>query len=170
MSKKSRFREEWEDDSDEDDSEGDDVGEEADDSAATVVIKKKRKLGIEDLRKAGYEGQSIDETEEYKKFVSAEQKKVQSEQQQRAQAEQKALDEQERHRKEQLEKQIREQRLIDLVRKDEDEPRGSSSSDKKVTGKDKVKQQRLRGHSGIGDSFRTWRSDTEMQQRQMFDS
>jgi len=36
--------------------------------------------------------------------------------------------------------------------------------------KDRVKQQRLAGQSGIGADFRVWRSEEEMRMRQQFDS
>ncbi|OQR84768.1 hypothetical protein ACHHYP_12975 [Achlya hypogyna] len=39
----------------------------------------------------------------------------------------------------------------------------------KVSGKDRVKAQRLRGQSGIGSDFRGWKSETEMQLRQQYD-
>lgn len=35
--------------------------------------------------------------------------------------------------------------------------------------KDKVRQQRLKGQSGIGSDFRTWKSDAEMVMRQQYD-
>jgi hypothetical protein len=38
-----------------------------------------------------------------------------------------------------------------------------------VTSKDRVKRQRLAGQSGIGEDFRTWRTDEEMALRQRFD-
>lgn len=34
--------------------------------------------------------------------------------------------------------------------------------------KEKMKRQRLKGQSGIGDHFRTWRSDAEMKMRQEY--
>ena len=42
-------------------------------------------------------------------------------------------------------------------------------SDERINVKDRVKHQRLSGQSGIGDDFRTWRSDEEMRLRQHFD-
>ena len=36
--------------------------------------------------------------------------------------------------------------------------------------KERTKQQRLAGQSGIGDDFRVWRSEEEMRMRQQFDS
>ncbi|OQR84326.1 hypothetical protein THRCLA_23087 [Thraustotheca clavata] len=39
----------------------------------------------------------------------------------------------------------------------------------KNTGKERVKAQRLKGQSGIGNDFRTWKSETEMQLRQQYD-
>lgn len=39
----------------------------------------------------------------------------------------------------------------------------------RVSAKERVKQQRLAGQSGIGSDFRVWRSDDEMAQRQQFD-
>ena len=39
----------------------------------------------------------------------------------------------------------------------------------RLSGKDRVKRQRNRGHSGIDSEFRVWRSETEMQMRQQFD-
>uniref|UniRef100_A0A7S3JU84 Uncharacterized protein n=1 Tax=Aureoumbra lagunensis TaxID=44058 RepID=A0A7S3JU84_9STRA len=48
--------------------------------------------------------------------------------------------------------------------------RGNSiSSCMNKQGKERVKQQRLSGQSGIGDDFRVWRSDEEMRLRQHFD-
>ncbi len=35
--------------------------------------------------------------------------------------------------------------------------------------KDRVKRQRLAGQSGIGEDFRSWRTDEEMRLRQQFD-
>nr|CCA22953.1 conserved unknown protein putative [Albugo laibachii Nc14] len=43
----------------------------------------------------------------------------------------------------------------------------SQARSKKV--KDKVKQQRLKGQSGIGTDFRTWKSEAEMVMRQQYD-
>mmetsp|Transcript_25572 Transcript_25572/g.30304 ORF Transcript_25572/g.30304 Transcript_25572/m.30304 type:complete len:161 (-) Transcript_25572:116-598(-) len=40
---------------------------------------------------------------------------------------------------------------------------------KKLSGKDKVKNQRLNGQAGIGSDFKTWRTDQEMAMRQQFD-
>ena len=34
--------------------------------------------------------------------------------------------------------------------------------------KEKMKRQRLKGQSGIGEQFRTWRSDAEMKMRQEY--
>lgn len=34
--------------------------------------------------------------------------------------------------------------------------------------KEKMKRQRLKGQSGIGDHFRTWRSEAEMKMRQEY--
>ncbi|ETW05937.1 hypothetical protein H310_03571 [Aphanomyces invadans] len=39
----------------------------------------------------------------------------------------------------------------------------------KTSGKDRVKQQRLKGQSGIGSDFKTWKSETEMKMRQGYD-
>eukprot|EP00903_Cladosiphon_okamuranus_P005404 g5392.t1 len=39
----------------------------------------------------------------------------------------------------------------------------------KMSAKDKVKGQRLKGQSGIGSDFRTWKSDLEMTMRQEYD-
>jgi hypothetical protein len=39
----------------------------------------------------------------------------------------------------------------------------------KETAKERVKKQRLTGQSGIGDDFRSWRSEEEMRNRQQFD-
>ncbi|CAM9973377.1 unnamed protein product, partial [Hapterophycus canaliculatus] len=39
----------------------------------------------------------------------------------------------------------------------------------KVSAKDKVKGQRLKGQSGIGSDFRVWKSDLEMTMRQQYD-
>ncbi|CAM9573990.1 unnamed protein product [Ascophyllum nodosum] len=39
----------------------------------------------------------------------------------------------------------------------------------KVTAKDRVKEQRLKGQSGIGPDFRVWKSDLEMTMRQEYD-
>lgn len=39
----------------------------------------------------------------------------------------------------------------------------------KISAKDKVKGQRLKGQSGIGSDFRTWKSDLEMTMRQQYD-
>ena len=38
-----------------------------------------------------------------------------------------------------------------------------------LRGKDKVKQQRLAGQSGIGSDFKEWKSEEEMRMRQQFD-
>lgn len=51
------------------------------------------------------------------------------------------------------------------VKQDSDCP--SQLRSKKV--KDKVRQQRLKGQSGIGSDFRTWKSDAEMVMRQQYD-
>ncbi|KAF0682852.1 Aste57867_25039 [Aphanomyces stellatus] len=45
---------------------------------------------------------------------------------------------------------------------------GGASGDK-TSGKERVKQQRLKGQSGIGSEFKTWKSETEMKMRQEFD-
>lgn len=45
----------------------------------------------------------------------------------------------------------------------------SKKSGEKVSAKDKVKGQRLRGQSGIGSDFRVWKSDLEMTLRQQYD-
>ena len=34
--------------------------------------------------------------------------------------------------------------------------------------KEKMKRQRLKGQSGIGEQFRTWRSEAEMKMRQEY--
>ena len=47
--------------------------------------------------------------------------------------------------------------------------RGSGDRSAKPTGKERVKQQRLNGQSGIGDHFRVWRSEEEMRMRQTYD-
>ncbi|KAH9101558.1 hypothetical protein AeMF1_021715 [Aphanomyces euteiches] len=47
--------------------------------------------------------------------------------------------------------------------------RKASGTTDKSSGKERVKQQRLKGQSGIGSDFRTWKSDTEMKMRQEFD-
>lgn len=39
----------------------------------------------------------------------------------------------------------------------------------RATGKERVKQQRLNGQSGIGDHFKVWRSEEEMRLRQTYD-
>lgn len=39
----------------------------------------------------------------------------------------------------------------------------------KISAKDKVKNQRLKGQSGIGSDFRVWKSDLEMTMRQQYD-
>lgn len=39
----------------------------------------------------------------------------------------------------------------------------------KVTAKERVKQQRIAGQSGIGSDFREWRSEEEMRMRQQYD-
>jgi len=49
------------------------------------------------------------------------------------------------------------------------QPSGKRDKPGKLTGKEKVKQQRLNGQSGIGDHFRVWRSEEEMRMRQQFD-
>ena len=47
--------------------------------------------------------------------------------------------------------------------------RGGGDRSAKPTGKERVKQQRLNGQSGIGDHFRVWRSEEEMRMRQTYD-
>lgn len=39
----------------------------------------------------------------------------------------------------------------------------------KMTAKDRVKRQRMKGQAGIGDDFRVWRSEQEMAMRQQYD-
>ena len=39
----------------------------------------------------------------------------------------------------------------------------------RINAKEKVKNQRLCGQSGIGDDFKVWKSDEEMRMRQQFD-
>eukprot|EP00040_Diaphanoeca_grandis_P017102 m.88729 g.88729 ORF g.88729 m.88729 type:complete len:377 (-) comp26229_c3_seq1:370-1500(-) len=39
----------------------------------------------------------------------------------------------------------------------------------KLSGKDKVKRQREKGQSGIGEDFKTWKTEDEMKMRQTFD-
>ncbi len=46
---------------------------------------------------------------------------------------------------------------------------GGGDRSAKPTGKERVKQQRLNGQSGIGDHFRVWRSEEEMRMRQTYD-
>jgi hypothetical protein len=49
-------------------------------------------------------------------------------------------------------------------------PRNPSEKPAHTNYKDKVKRQRLSGQSGIGEDFRTWRTDEEMALRQQFDA
>jgi len=48
-------------------------------------------------------------------------------------------------------------------------PKQDKSDKDKMSGKDKVKRQRERGHSGIGEDFKTWKTEDEMKMRQQFD-
>ncbi|RHY18643.1 hypothetical protein DYB25_002853 [Aphanomyces astaci] len=47
--------------------------------------------------------------------------------------------------------------------------KGANADTDKASGKDRVKQQRLKGQSGIGSDFKSWKSETEMKMRQGFD-
>ncbi|CAM9449003.1 unnamed protein product, partial [Ectocarpus fasciculatus] len=47
--------------------------------------------------------------------------------------------------------------------------RKAAGGKEKISAKDKVKGQRLKGQSGIGSDFRTWKSDLEMTMRQQYD-
>ncbi|CAN0260651.1 unnamed protein product, partial [Ectocarpus sp. 12 AP-2014] len=47
--------------------------------------------------------------------------------------------------------------------------RKAAGGKEKTSAKDKVKGQRLKGQSGIGSDFRTWKSDLEMTMRQQYD-
>lgn len=49
-------------------------------------------------------------------------------------------------------------------------PRNPAEKPAHTNYKDKVKRQRLSGQSGIGEDFRTWRTDEEMALRQQFDA
>jgi hypothetical protein len=58
---------------------------------------------------------------------------------------------------------------------DSSEQKGGSSGTKeghvgeKLSFKDRTKRQRLAGQSGIGEDFRSWRTDEEMKERQQYD-
>ena len=47
-------------------------------------------------------------------------------------------------------------------------PKANRAEDKE-TAKDRVKRQRMSGQSGIGEDFKTWRSEEEMRLRQTYD-
>jgi hypothetical protein len=49
------------------------------------------------------------------------------------------------------------------------EEKGNALAQTRLSGKDRVKQQRLSGQSGIGGDFKVWRSEEEMRMRQQFD-
>lgn len=51
----------------------------------------------------------------------------------------------------------------------EGEGEGEGHIGEKVTFKDRTKRQRLAGQSGIGEDFKTWRTDEEMALRQRYD-
>eukprot|EP01034_Spumella_vulgaris_P023678 gene23678-29923_t len=77
----------------------------------------------------------------------------------------------------------RERFLLEQAKKEKEAPKLSAADedlnsklmasdkdkDKDLTAKDRVKRQRLAGQSGIGEDFKSWKSEEEMRQRQHYD-
>ncbi|KAG6976683.1 hypothetical protein JG688_00001097 [Phytophthora aleatoria] len=86
------------------------------------------------------------------------------------------LEEQETQRQEQEQEQRKKTEVSETRKFDRKRPpppqvatREQSIKREKKDGKERVKNQRLKGQAGIGSDFRAWKSETEMTLRQQFD-
>ncbi|KAK8816198.1 hypothetical protein AV274_6561 [Blastocystis sp. ATCC 50177/Nand II] len=89
-----------------------------------------------------------------------EEEKARKEAEEKAEKEKGKMKEMEREEKERIDRVLKEREMSDELYR--------LKREGKEIFKEKMKRQRLKGQSGIGDHFRTWRSEAEMKMRQEY--